>query len=217
MTVNQTQLAELLKVSDVTLWEWQKLELPLPMLKHGARGEPNQYDLAAVLEWYIAREVVKRAPKSAREERDAIDLELRQLDLAERKRTMVPAAEVKPLWDSYVLTAAAFMAGRHSRLAAILEAAPGIEAKRALLKESDATFLTKLGGDGERMQNEVEALLATLPAAQASAFLRRVAGADDKPLELAAGIQDQANGAAVAGARGGDCGGSPAMTTAANK
>jgi hypothetical protein len=180
MTVNQTQLAELLGVSDVTLWEWQKLEKPLPILKQGARGEANQYDLRAVLAWYVAREVDKRAPKSAREERDAIDLEIRQLDLAERKGTMVPAAEVRPLWDNRVLTAAAFMAGRHSRLAAMLEASPGIEAKRELLKKEDANFLTKLGVEGERMQAELDALLARLAAEDASEFLRRIAGDDNK-------------------------------------
>lgn len=180
MTVNQTQLAEVVGVSDVTIWEWQKLEKPLPMLKQGPRGEANQYDLAAAFKWCLEREVLKRAPKSAREERDAIDLELRQLDLAERKRTLVPTAEVKPLWDNRVLTAAAFMAGRHSRLAAMLEASPGIEAKRELLKKEDANFLTKLGADGERMQAELDALLARLAAEDASEFLRRIAGDDNK-------------------------------------
>ena len=57
-----------------------------------------------------------------------------------------------------------------------IEAAPGIEAKRALLKAEDANFLTKLGVEGERMQSEVDALLATLPAEEASAFLLRIAG-----------------------------------------
>ena len=180
MTVNQTQLAELLGVSDVTIWEWQKLGPPLPILKQGVRGVANQYDLAAALKWFVAHEVKKLAPKSAREERDAIELELRQLDLAERKRTLIPAAEVKPLWDNRVLTAAAFMAGRHSRLAAMLEAAPGIEAKRELLKQEDANFLTKLGAEGERMQAELDALLARLAAEDASEFLRRIADDDDK-------------------------------------
>jgi hypothetical protein len=181
MTVNQTQLAELLKVSDVSIWEWQKLpDKPIPMLKRADRGEANQYDLATVLEWYIAREVVKRAPKSAREERDAIELEIKQLDLAERKHTLVPAAEVRPLWNGWALTAAAFMAGRHSRLAAMLEATPGIEAKRELLKKEDAIFLNRLGVEGERMQAEMDALLARLATEDASEFLRRIAGDDNK-------------------------------------
>lgn len=181
MTVNQTQLAELLGVSDVTIWEWQKLpEKPIPIMKRGDRGEPNQYDLAAVIKWYAAHEVAKCGPKSAREERDAIDLEIRQLDLAERKHTLVPAAEVKPLWNGWALTAAAFMAGRHSRLAAMLEATPGIEAKREMLKKEDANFLNRLGVEGERMQTELDALLARLAAEDASEFLRRIAGDDNK-------------------------------------
>lgn len=181
MTVNQTQLAELLRVSDVAIWEWQKLpENPIPVVKHGAPGEANVYDLAAVIEWYVAREVQKRVPKSTRDEREAVELRLKQLDLAEREQALVPAAEVKPLWNGWALTAAAFMAGRHSRLAAMLEAAPGIETKRELLKKEDANFLTRLGVDGERMQAEMDALLARLAAEDASEFLRRVAGNDDE-------------------------------------
>lgn len=175
---NKREVAEILSVSERTLSDWQAEGMPF--VERGVRGEENAYDLRAIMEWHTERAVRKIAPETQRDRLARLQADLLELDLAEKTRNLVPVAEVKPLWDSYVLTAAAFMLGRHSRLAAMLEAAPGIQAKRALLKTEDANFLTKLGGDGERMQGEIEALLATLPAEEASAFLRRVAGDNNK-------------------------------------
>jgi len=176
--VNKAELEQILGVSHQTLTEWQ--EQGLPLKRKGARGEENQYDTAEVIAWHTEREVRKVRTLSPRDEGIALDNKLKALTLAEKERVLVPVAEIEPLWEGWVLTAAAFMAGRHSRFAAMLEAAPGLEAKRELLKASDAEFLTKLGVQGERMQNEVDALLAKLAAEEASAFLRRVAGDDNK-------------------------------------
>ena len=176
--VNKAELEQVLGVSHQTLTEWQ--EQGLPLKRKGARGEENQYDTAEVIAWYTEREVRKVRTLSPRDEGIALDNRLKALTLAEKERVLVPVAEIEPLWEGWVRTAAAFMAGRHSRFAAMLEAAPGLEAKRELLKASDTEFLTKLGVEGERMQNEVDALLAKLAAEEASAFLRRVAGDDNK-------------------------------------
>lgn len=71
---------------------------------------------------------------------------------------------------AYTKAAAEFMASRHLRLAETLEASPGLEAKRELIKASDAEFLAKLGAAGERLQREVDALLAkVIPAAETQA------------------------------------------------
>ena len=73
-----------------------------------------------------------------------------------------------------------------SRLAGILEATIGIEAKREVLKKEDADFLTKLGTDGARMQRELAELLEKVSADEAAAFLRRIA-THDNPAEPAGG------------------------------
>lgn len=171
---NKREVAEILGVSERTLSDWQADGMPV--VERGARGEENAYDIREIMEWHTARALRKVAPETQRDRLTRLQADLAELNLAEKNKALVPAAEVRPLWESRVLAAAAFMAGRHSRLAAILEAAPGIEAKRALLKAEDANFLTKLGVEGERMQSEVDALLATLPAEEASAFLLRIAG-----------------------------------------
>ena len=92
---------------------------------------------------------------------------LLETELALRKlRTGVREMQVEfgTMRIAYTEAAAEFMASRHLRLAESLDASPGVEAKRNLLKASDADFLVKLGAAGERLQREVDALLAKLAA-----------------------------------------------------
>ena len=92
---------------------------------------------------------------------------LQETELALRKlRTGVREMQIEfgDMRVAYTKAAAEFMANRHLRLAETLDVSPGLEAKRNLLKASDAEFLTKLGAAGERLQREVDALLAKLAA-----------------------------------------------------
>lgn len=172
--VNQVELSELLEVSTVTLWEWQGQGLPIQ--HQGPRGQENAYDVAAVVRWMIEREISRLRLRSPREEGIELDNELKRRALAEKDRLLVPADQIEPVWRGRVLSAAAFLTGQHSRLAGILEATPGVEAKRTVLREQFALFLTRLGVDGARMQNELEQLLGLLPAETAAAFLARIHG-----------------------------------------
>lgn len=106
-----------------------------------------------------------------------LDNEIKKRVLAEKDRLLVPTAEVEPAWLGRVLAAAAFLSNAHSRLAGLLEAAPGIEGKREVLRIAFHQFLTPLGVNGERIQSEVKRLLASLPPEQAADFMRRI-GAD---------------------------------------
>lgn len=176
MVVNQGQLAEILGKTDVTIWEWQGETPPLPILERGAKGEEHKYDTAAVIAWYVDREVRKTSGGSQKDRLARLQGDRIELDLARDRGILVPTDEVRPVWESRVLTAAAFMASRHSRLAAILEATPGLEAKRELLKREDGEFLKKLGVEGGRMQAELEKLLEKVSKTEAEAFLQRIRG-----------------------------------------
>lgn len=178
--VNQGRLAEILGRTDVTIWEWQNETPPLPILKRGAKGEENEYDTAAVIAWWIEREVRKSSGTSQKDRLARLQGDKLELDLARERAILVPADEVKPLWETRVLAAAAFMASRASRLAGILEATPGLEAKRDVLKREDAEFLKKLGVEGARMQAELQKLLEQVSAVQAEAFLQRIRGDDQQ-------------------------------------
>jgi len=172
--VNQGELSEIMGVSDVSLWEWQKEGLPI--LRRGSRGEANEYDTAEVMVWWLEREMRRARIRSPRDVGIELDNRMKEIALAEKERQLVPVDQIEPVWRGRVLSAAAFLAGQHSRLAGILEATPGVEAKRQVLRETFAAFLTRMGVDGERMEEELDKLLAQLPVDTVEAFMRRIAG-----------------------------------------
>lgn len=179
--VNQRELSEIVGVSQQTLCEWQKEE-GFPLLVKGDPGEENRYDSAEVMAWRIARERRGARPETERDRLTRLQANMLQLEISEKEKALVPADQVEPVWKSRVLTAAAYMLGRHSRLAGMLEATVGMEAKRQLLKVEDAEFLTRLGVHGERYQAELDALFSTLPMPIVEAFFRRLDEQDEERL-----------------------------------
>ncbi|MBL8518200.1 MAG: terminase small subunit [Betaproteobacteria bacterium] len=169
--VNQTELAEILGVTDVTLWEWQKDGMPIE--QRGERGQANVYDTTACIDWRIERELAKRGKETQRDRLTRLQADALERENAIKAATLVPAEEIEPVWRGRVFAAAAFLLGQRSRLAGLLEAAPGIEAKRTLLEREFTEFLTRLGVDGAAMQAEVDDLLAKLFEADAANLLAR--------------------------------------------
>lgn len=169
--VNQTELAEILGVTDVTLWEWQKEGMPIEV--RGERGQANLYDSAACIDWRIERELAKRGKETQRDRLTRLQADALERENALKAGTLVPAEEIEPVWRGRIFSASAFLLGQRSRLAGLLEAAPGIEAKRTLLEREFTEFLTRLGVDGAAMQAEVDALLARLSEAEAKELLAR--------------------------------------------
>lgn len=168
--VNQRELAEILDLSDVRVWELQREGLPIA--EQGARGEANVYDTGAVVQWLIDRALARSGTDEARMKREILELDLkdkRRKDALE-ENALVPAEQVRPVWQGRVLAAAFYMQGRHSRLAAMLEAAQGIAARRTVLKQSDAEFLNHLGVHGERLQTAADELLAEIPEQRRERF-----------------------------------------------
>jgi hypothetical protein len=184
--VNMRELGETLDVSLTTLDDWQAQGLPIQ--QRGGPGQEHRYDVAEVFQWYARRAVLKVTGESQNERHLRLKSDLLERELAERDGSLVPVEQIAPVWNGRVLAGAAFILGRHSRLAGLLEATPGVEAKRALLKLEDAAFLTKLGVNGERYAVELQALLDSLPADVVEAFHRRLepgapAGADRDMLD----------------------------------
>ncbi|MDB5864665.1 MAG: phage terminase small subunit gpNu1 [Betaproteobacteria bacterium] len=170
--VNKARLAELLDTSERALTDWQ--EQGMPIEHRGERGESHEYDVARVFAWYAEREVRKVSRETQNDRYTRLKADMLERELAERDGSLVPVEQIAPVWNGRVLAGAAFILGRHSRLAGLLEATPGVEAKRALLKLEDAAFLTKLGVNGERYTVELQALLDSLPADVVEAFHRRL-------------------------------------------
>lgn len=165
--VNKAELARLHDVSEETLSRWQGEGMPV--LEHGDRGRANQYDTGATIRWRIDRAKARAgAGDPVRERRDQIALDREQLALSKLKAQLVPADQVEPIWHVRALATAAFMASRHSRLAALLQRAPDLEAKRRILKESDVAFLNVLGTHGDAIQDAFERFLSGLPEREAA-------------------------------------------------
>lgn len=179
MRVNQTQLADVMGYSDVTIWEWQKDGMPIA--KKGERGEANEYETAEVIRWYADRMVKRVRAESPKDRLARLQGDALELDIAQKNGTLVPFEQVEPAWRSRVLAACAFMQGRASRLAGILETTAEIEAKREVLKREDMQFLTLLGEEGERIQQVLDELLAKVSSDEAETFLRRLAGHEPEP------------------------------------
>lgn len=177
--VNKAELEEIVGISHTTLTEYQ--EEGLPVAKRGARGQEHEYDSAEVITWLINRALARAGKAESQRERLArLQADRAEFELEKDRKVHVPTEEVEPVWKTRVLSAAALMLTRQSRLAGLLEATEGVEAKRELLKREDAAFLTRLGANGEQLQAEMEDLLAKVSAFDAEAILRRVAGHDEQ-------------------------------------
>lgn len=173
--VNKVELAEILGRSERQLTDDQDEGLPI---KHrGERGQEHRYDTATVIDWLIQRALARTGSMKAQLELESLELDVKKkrADEALRAETLVPADQVGPVWEGRVLAACAYMRGRASRLAGILEATPGIEAKRGVLMESDYQFLNHLGVHGKAMQDALDAFLAKCPPLDVQQLLHAVA------------------------------------------
>lgn len=140
--VNQRELSEILGVTQVTLWQWQKDGMPL--LLASENGKANQYDTEQVIAWWIAREVSKvqtETPKDrlARLQGDRVQ---REMDILDRR--LIPVEEIEPAWLAMVQSARSYLRAEPDRLAHLLDVTDGVDAKRDLLSETFDEFLRKL-------------------------------------------------------------------------
>lgn len=99
--VNQTELAEITGVSDVSLWAWQKEGMPVE--ERNTRGQSNVYDTADVIEWMVSRAVKKVREESPRDALARAQTELVQIQIAEKQGTLVPLAEAEAEYERMVV------------------------------------------------------------------------------------------------------------------
>jgi terminase small subunit / prophage DNA-packing protein len=170
--VNQSELAALIGKSDVTIWEWQKEGLP--MQSRGENGQANKYDTERVIDWLVQRAVLKVRDESQRDRLTRLQADKLEQDLAMSNNVLVPVDQVQPIWKARVISAAAFLLSQSSRMAALLESAPGMEGKREILKIEHGIFLSKLGSNGKLIQAEVDDVLKKIGELEAAALMVRL-------------------------------------------
>ena len=98
MKVNKAQLADVLGVSEKTLTEWQKDEPALPMsTPAGRRGQSNEYDTPAVIEWLVRRRMRAASVETANDALKRMQAEEVALRVAERKALLVNVSQLEPM------------------------------------------------------------------------------------------------------------------------
>jgi phage terminase Nu1 subunit (DNA packaging protein) len=113
LIVNVSELADLYGAGRMTVQGWIKSGLPLKGARSSARS--HEIELGAAVRWVRAHDlsVWEEKVKAARDvtqkqkalTRKAIaEAELAELDVAERKGELVPAAAVASKWDSIALS-----------------------------------------------------------------------------------------------------------------
>ena len=109
--VNQSELIEILNVSDRTIWRWQKDGMPVKST--GSNGACNEYDTRVVIDWMVQREINRRVVNGEDGQRYDLDGErarltyhqanIASLDEQVREGKLIPADVVENRWIGFVL------------------------------------------------------------------------------------------------------------------
>lgn len=143
--VNKRELSEILGVSERSLTEWQEEDPPLPVLRRGERGQTNEYDTAAVIDWRIGREMRRAQIEKPGDRLDRLRGDREELELAKLRRTLIPAEEIEPALEQYVTDVLNYLQGIPERYAGMLQAMEDVEGKRQLLEDLVREFRDELG------------------------------------------------------------------------
>ncbi len=139
----QENIAAVFGVAPKTIVEWQEQGFPIAF--QGQRGIASEYESEACIEWLVKREVGKvQGAESPKDRLDRLRGDEAAMRIAEKNGQLVPVETIEPAWTEMVLSARNFLRAAHDRLAHLLEATPGVDAKRDLLAETFDEFLGKL-------------------------------------------------------------------------
>lgn len=139
--VGQKDIAEFFGVAAKTITEWQ--EQGFPVLVQGGPGVASEYDSVACVRWLVSREVSKVAAETPKDRLYRLQAERLEMEIAESKKLLIPAAEVEPKIAGAVIAAREFLRGEPARLAVLLDGL-GREAREQLLRTSFDEMLSKL-------------------------------------------------------------------------
>ena len=125
--VNKANLAILLGVSEETLTRWQSQGLPIVF--RAERGLSHQYDTAKVIAWMIQRKLQKVEDESPKDRLSRLQGDRVEIEIEEKLSNLVPASEIKPFWAAMVASTKDFLDQQPERLAQLMEATEGMEAR----------------------------------------------------------------------------------------
>ena len=138
----QEQIADVLGVAPKTIVEWQ--EQGFPVAKRGKRGVPSEYDTDVCIAWFVKRELDKLGTEVVRDRLTRLQADEVEMRILERRGQLIPVEQIEPAWIAMVTAARSYLRQEPDRLAHLLDAIEGIDAKRDLIAETFDDFLRKL-------------------------------------------------------------------------
>ncbi|MDZ4337128.1 MAG: terminase small subunit [Pseudomonas sp.] len=144
LRVTKTQLSEIVGRDERTLSRWQNTGMPV--LETGlGRGNENEYDTQAVIEWLVQIAQQRGAKESVRDRLDRIKGDREELALAKDLEEVVFAADLLERFEAAITAAKVELLNTFpENLASVLSARYGIDVDDQLIREPLEAILIEL-------------------------------------------------------------------------
>lgn len=144
LRVSKTQLSEIVGRDERTLSRWQNTGMPVIEVGVG-RGNENEYDTQAVIEWLVQLAAQRGEKESVRDRLDRIKGDREELALAKDLEEVVFAADLLERFEAAITAAKVELLNTFpENLASVLSARYGIEVDDQLIREPIEAILTEL-------------------------------------------------------------------------
>lgn len=95
MIVDTKHLAEFFGVTEKTINVWAREGMPALVLGEGGRGNKNEYDSKAVIDWYTSRLTSKPENENPRDRLDRLKGDEIEIKIAEKLQHLVLASDIE--------------------------------------------------------------------------------------------------------------------------
>ncbi|PXX58514.1 Phage DNA packaging protein, Nu1 subunit of terminase [Pseudomonas sp. LAMO17WK12:I10] len=149
MTVSKVELGEIVGRDERTLSRWQKEGMPVIEFGVG-RGNENQYDTQAVIEWLMRQAALNGKKESTRDRLDRLRGDREELALAKDLGEVVIEAEMVERFEAVITAAKIELLNTFpDELAATLSAQYGVQVDDLLIRAPIESILRRLSAYDE--------------------------------------------------------------------
>lgn len=142
--VTKAQLSEIVGRDERTISRWQNMGMPVFQIGLG-RGNENEYDTQAVIEWLVQLAQQRGEKESVRDRLDRIKGDREELALAKDLEEVVFAADLLERFEAAITAAKVELLNTFpENLASVLSARYGIEVDDQLIREPLEAILIEL-------------------------------------------------------------------------
>ncbi|WP_252090429.1 terminase small subunit [Pseudomonas sp. MWU13-3659] len=148
-TVSKVELGEIVGRDERTLSRWQNEGMPVDEFGVG-RGNENQYDTQAVIEWLMRQAALNGKKESARDRLDRLRGDREEIALARELGEVVVEAEMVERFEAVITAAKIELLNTFpDELAISLSAKYGVQVDNQLIREPIESILRRLSAYDE--------------------------------------------------------------------